>query len=92
MFIELTQVQKKGFKRWKVTLAASSIAGFLKLEEPKIRNPRTKRLVTRASTLIQLTNGGTIEVFEFYRVVQYLIYKAHRKQIASYSPQRDGTE
>ncbi len=92
MFIELTQVAKKGFKRWKVTLAASSIAGFTKLEEPKIKNPRTNKLVIRASTLIQLVNGSTIEVFEFYRVVQYLIYKAHRLRVASYSPKRDGTE
>jgi hypothetical protein len=92
MFLELTQVQKKGFKRWKVTLAASSIAGFTKLEEPKVKNQRTQRMVTRASTLIQFANGSTIEVFEFYRVVQWLLYKAHRVRVASYSPKRDNDE
>lgn len=92
MFLELTQVQKKGFKRWKVTVAASAISGFTKIEEDKIRNPRTNKLVVRASTLIQFTNGSTIEVFEFYRIVQYLIYKAHRKQISSYSRRRDSDE
>ena len=65
--------------RSKITLAAASIAGL-------------KKSTTQRGSLIQTTNGSAIEVFEFYRVVQWLMYRSRRVAIAQFSMDRDKKE
>ena len=65
--------------RSKITVAASAITGL-------------KKSTTQRGSLIQMTNGTSIEVFEFYRVVQWLLYRARRVAIAQFSLERDKLE
>ena len=65
--------------RKKITLATSSITGLAKSS-------------TQRGSIVQMTNGTGIEVFEFYRVVQWLLYRSKRVAIAQFSLDRDKLE
>ena len=65
--------------RSKLTIAASSIVGL-------------KKSTTQRGSLVQMANGTALEVFEFYRVVQWLLYRAKRVAIAQFSLDRDKIE
>ena len=65
--------------RKKITLATSSISGLAKSS-------------TQRGSIVQMANGTGIEVFEFYRVVQWLMYKSKRVVIAQFSLDRDKPE
>jgi len=65
--------------RKKITIATSSIGGLMKS-------------ATQRGSLVQMANGHSMEVFEFYRVVQWLIYRSRRVAIAQFSLERDKQE
>ncbi len=65
--------------RRKITVAISDILRLVKSE-------------TQKGTCIILGNGAKLEVFEFYRITQWLITRARRTAVASFSLKRDKIE
>ncbi|KKN31827.1 hypothetical protein LCGC14_0820170 [marine sediment metagenome] len=65
--------------RRKVTISTTSIKGLKKSKKGR-------------GSMIQRDDNSLMEVFEFYRVVQFLMYKSRRKAVASFSPNRDKKE
>lgn len=65
--------------RKKITLAISDIL-------------RLTKSSTQKGTLLILGNGAQLEIFEFYRITQWLITRARRTAVASFSLERDRLE